>query len=366
MGTGIVSIILHAFSEQYPEHHGVLHVLSIAFFVLNCVLFTIIMVITVLRYTLYPATWSLMLSEPTQSLFLGTIPMGFATIVNMFVAICVPSWGGVTWRFAWGMWWLDVVVSVVICFGLPFQMMTKHRVAHETMTAVWLLPVVSTIVAAASGAVVADCLPDPRFSLWTILTSYVLWGTGVPIAFVIMTIYFHRLTVHKLPPQAVIASVFLPLGPMGQGGYGIMELGAQAKRIFPDLGTLHPAAGEILYVQGWLIAIIMWGFGLLWFFLAVASISRSKFPFNMGWWGFTFPLGTFAMSTLTMAQELPSQFFKILGTIFGTCVILLWFVVMAGTVKNILYGQLFEAPCLKSLEKECARAKSQKEERETV
>lgn len=193
--------------------------------------------------------------------------------------------------------------------------MTKHKNAHETMTAAWLLPIVSTIVAAASGAVVADALPNPQHALWTIITSYVLWGTGVPLALVIMTIYFHRLAVHKLPPQEVIVSVFLPLGPMGQGGYGIMELGKVAMKVFPRTETLHPMAGDILYITGFGVSIILWGFGLVWLFFAVASISRSKFPFNMGWWGFTFPLGVFTMSTLTMAEELPSGFFRVLGTV---------------------------------------------------
>jgi tellurite resistance protein TehA-like permease len=183
------------------------------------------------------------------------------------------------------------------------------------MTAAWLLPIVSTIVAAASGGVVASVLPNPNHALWTVITSYVLWGTGVPLALVVMAIYFHRLAIYQLPPQEVIVSVFLPLGPLGQGGYGIMTLGKVAMKVFPETDTLHPIAGDILYVLGWSVAIILWGFGLVWLFFAVASISRSKFPFNMGWWGFTFPLGVFTMSTLTMGEELPSPFFKILGTV---------------------------------------------------
>jgi hypothetical protein len=36
---------------------------------------------------------------------------------------------------------------------------------------------------------------------------------------------------------------------------------------------------------------------------------------DLGWWGFTFPLGVFAVSTTTIAEELPSLFFKVLGTV---------------------------------------------------
>lgn len=63
------------------------------------------------------------------------------------------------------------------------------------------------------------------------------------------------------------------------------------------------------------MALIMWGFGIVWLFFALASIGRSKFPFNMGWWGFTFPLGVFAISTSTLGKETPSTFLSVLGTV---------------------------------------------------
>ena len=198
--------------------------------------------------------------------------------------------------------------------------MCIHQTALSTMTAVWLLPIVATIVASSSGGIVASILPSTTHALWTIIASYVLWGTGIPLAMTVLVMYFQRLTVHKLPPREVIVSVFLPLGPLGQGGFGIMQLGKMALKVFPETHTLHiPTgnAGEVLYVVGWLTAIVMWGFGIVWLFFAVASISRSKFPFNIGWWGFTFPLGVFAASTTTLGQEIPSAFFSVLGTVWN-------------------------------------------------
>ena len=95
---------------------------------------------------------------------------------------------------------------------------------------------------------------------------------------------------------------------------------------------------------------MMWGFGLVWMFFAFASISRSKFPFSIGWRGFTFPLGVYAVSTVTLGRELPSKFFSILGTVFSMMVVALWMIVATGTLKKVLTRKIFFAPCLKDLD----------------
>ncbi|KAH8665866.1 voltage-dependent anion channel [Tricladium varicosporioides] len=300
-----------------------------------------------------------MIRHPAQSLFLGTFPMGLATIINMIVFVCVPSWGYRAVQLAWALWWFDMAVSLACCMYVPFAIMYLHETALSKMTAAWLLPIVAPIVAAASGGIVAEVLENSQHALWTVIASYVLWGTGVPLAMVVLVIYFQRLTLHKLPPREVIVSVFLPLGPLGQGGYGIMQLGKVAMDLFPKTHTLTmPHAivnsGEVLYVGGWLMATIMWGFGLVWMFFAAASITRARFPFNMGWWGFTFPLGVFTASTTQMGKELPSTFFDVFGTITSLAVTLFWIVVATRTLHQTWTGAIFVDPCIKDVkEKHC-------------
>lgn len=90
----------------------------------------------------------------------------------------------------------------------------------QEMGAAWLLPIVACVVAAASGGIVAEILPDPQYALGTIIVSYILWGVGVPFALMVIVIYLMRLMLHKIPPKSLIVSTFLPLGPLGQGGFG--------------------------------------------------------------------------------------------------------------------------------------------------
>ena len=87
------------------------------------------------------------------------------------------------------------------------------------MTALWLLPVLPAVIVSASGGLIASVLTNPQHQLWTLIISYVLWGCSVPLAMVILVLYFLRLMVHEPPPKEVIVTVFLPVGPLGLGGY---------------------------------------------------------------------------------------------------------------------------------------------------
>jgi len=236
MGTGIVAVLL----ISIPFQARWLYWLSVIFFVLNTILFSAAFVISLLRYTLYPEIWGVMVRDPVNSLFLGCVPMGFATLINMWVSVCVPAWGPWAVTFGWVLWMIDSVVAAAVALSLGFlmyanpfmppltyiqwvsyylaSMSSEYQTSLDKITAAQLLPVVAPIVAAGSGSKVAAVLPNPQHVLGTLIT-YVLWGIGIPLAMTVLVMYYHRLMIHKLPPREAIVSCFLPLGPMGMGGF---------------------------------------------------------------------------------------------------------------------------------------------------
>ena len=105
MGTGIVSILLH----NLPYNGIWLYWISVIIFALNVFLFCTFLTVSILRYALYPHIWSAMIRHPAQSLFLGTFPMGLATIINMIVFVCVPAWG------TWSVYLVSLITTFVAC-----------------------------------------------------------------------------------------------------------------------------------------------------------------------------------------------------------------------------------------------------------
>ena len=66
--------------------------------------------------------------------------------------------------------------------------------------------------------------------------------------------------------------------------------------MFPATDTLphltQTSVGEVVYAVSVFVGLILWGFAIVWFMVAVMMMATAGgFPFNMGWWGFIFPVG---------------------------------------------------------------------------
>lgn len=76
--------------------------------------------------------------------------------------------------------------------------------------------------------------------------------------------------------------------------------------------------------------------------------ARKDLPFNLGWWGLTFPLGVFTLAVLNLAQQLHFDFIYMAAYVLAAVLMLLWTLVAAKTAQGFYQGHLFFSPCLKS------------------
>ncbi|MBA1200296.1 TDT family transporter [Pseudomonas capeferrum] len=347
MGTGILALAL----GQLPGNILVLSQLGKALWLFNIVLFVVFTAIYAARWILFFDEAKQIFGHSTVSMFFGTIPMGLATLINGLVQYGLPSWGDSVIAWAHVLWWADVVMALACGVLIPFMMFTRQQHSIDQMTAVWLLPVVAAEVAAASGGVIAPHLVDTSAQFTMLITSYVLWAYSVPVALSILVILMLRLALHKLPHENMAASTWLSLGPIGTGALGMLVIGSDAPGIFAahgmgDIGTV--AAGI-----GMLAGILFWGLGLWWLSLAVLITVRyvkTGIPFNLGWWGFTFPLGVYAVTTLKLGTMLDLVFFDALGILFVMMLVVMWLVVAARTAAGAYRGNLFVSPCIAFLD----------------
>ncbi len=345
MGTGVVALIV----SEFPMLKALTWQLGTGLWYFNILLFVLFTVLYGLRWAFYPHEAKQIFQHPSMSLFLGTIPMALATILNGFLKYGQPIYGDTAVQIAQMLWYADVVLALLVAWAVPFAMYRHQEHALQQMTAVWLLPIVACEVAASSGGLLLGHLAADTHAVAILLGSYVLWGVSVLPAFAILTILMLRLVLHKLPEKELAVSSWLALGPIGTAALALLVLGHQAPTLMASLGLVQ--LGQLFQQTGILASLILLGFGLWWLGIAVLTTlhhAKQDLPFNLGWWGLTFPLGVYTLAILTLAQQLNLAFLYAVGYAFATILMLLWSLVATKTAQGFYQGHLFFSPCLKT------------------
>ena len=345
MGTGVVALIV----SEFPMFKALTWQLGTGLWYFNILLFVLFSVLYGLRWAFYPHEAKQIFQHPSMSLFLGTIPMALATILNGFLKYGQPIYGDTAVQIAQTLWYADVVLALLVAWAVPFAMYRHQEHALQQMTAVWLLPIVACEVAASSGGLLLGHLAADTHAVAILLGSYVLWGVSVLPAFAILTILMLRLVLHKLPEKELAVSSWLALGPIGTAALALLVLGHQAPTLMASLGLAQ--LGQLFQQAGILASLILLGFGLWWLGIAVLTTlhhAKQDLPFNLGWWGLTFPLGVYTLAILTLAQQLNLAFLYAVGYAFAAILMLLWSLVATKTAQGFYQGHLFFSPCLKT------------------
>lgn len=354
MGTGITAVILQLLPYQF---HG-LETIALVFFAITLFFYLFFLFLSVIRFLLWPQVFWLLLLHSTHSDFLGCVSMSLSTIIDFCVAHFIKEREGSFRYFVWALWWLNASFTTILCFGLTFLKTTRHAQYLNSITGIWLLPMVALIVVASAGGVVSETLPI-HYAKMTIILSYMMLGAGWSLIFFTLTLYYARLIFHKVPPAAIIITVFIPLGPCAQACFGFLRLASAIQNVYKNSGQSIFGAGLVspenarlmdLAIQACsaLLAVSMWGFAFFWLCMAltiwVDTWMATKLKFNLGWWGACFPMGVYALATIEMGTALDSGSFKVLGVVLTLATIAIWLFLVSLSLFYVARGKLYVYP----------------------
>ncbi|KGO73694.1 C4-dicarboxylate transporter/malic acid transport protein [Penicillium italicum] len=125
MGTVTVLVLM----TPIPFDTPLLLYLSIVFFLLSKLRFALAFIASFLRLALSPEVWNVMIQDPTNSLFLATILVGIAALIEILVFIRVSIWGEWAKRVAWASWVIDVIAAASIT--MPLFFILRSKVLHN-------------------------------------------------------------------------------------------------------------------------------------------------------------------------------------------------------------------------------------------
>lgn len=205
----------------------------------------------------------------------------------------------------------------------------------------WLLPVVAPMVAAATGPLLVPHLPAGQAREALLLGCWAMFGLSLLATLLILPVVFARLLHHGPLPLALTPSLFLVLGPLGQSTTAVGKLADAAP------GAIGEPYARGLAVLAVVHGVPVLGFALLWLALAVAMVvraGRAGMPFTLGWWAFTFPVGTCVTGAQVLAERTGLTAYAWLAAVLYAALLAAWAVAAALTARGLLRGELLRAP----------------------
>ncbi|GHH28889.1 TDT family transporter [Lentzea cavernae] len=259
------------------------------------------------------------LADPVMAQFWGAPPMALMT-VGTGALLLGKDWIGLPAALAvdWTLWTIGTLLGLVTSVLVPLRMIGSG----ERAFAGWLMPVVPPMVSAASGALLAQHLPDGPSRQAMVLGCYALFGVSLFATMVIVPQIWQGLVRHGAGAATTAPTLWIVLGPLGQS--------ITAANLLSGVPVLP---GQTAF--GVLYGTITWGFALLWVALAAAvtvRTARRGLPFALTWWSFVFPLGTLVTGTSALAARVPSVLFSGVAVVLYGALVAAWITVAVRTV----------------------------------
>ncbi|MEU6581660.1 TDT family transporter [Nocardia sp. NPDC046763] len=333
MGTGIIGNAAATLPLQFPG----LRAAGTVVWALAALLLTVLAGAWVLHWRRYPEEARGHGLHPIMMQFYGALPMALLTVgagtlmlgkdvIGLTAAVTVD----------WVLWSAGTVFGLMTAAAIPYRMITRHTFDPDSAFGGWLMPVVPPMVSAALGALLVPHAPAGQLRLTLFVACLAMFGLSLIASLVTITLIWSRLLHHGLLPAGMVATVWLVLGPLGQS---VTAAGSLAN-VAPGVVDERIAAG--LDVFAVLYGVPTWGFAMLWLALAIAVTrhARTSMPFNLTWWGFTFPLGCCVTGSTALYQHTGADLFAVTAVGLYALLVAAWAVVTAKTVHGVLRGDL--------------------------
>jgi C4-dicarboxylate transporter/malic acid transport protein len=340
MGTGIVANA----AMLLPSVPDPLRTAALVVWVAAALWLAVLVAATAVHWARHSATARGHALDPAMAPFYGAPAMALLTVgagallvgrdlIGAHAAVVLDS----------VLWSAGTATGLAAAGAIPYLMFTRHRIEREMTLASWLMPIVPPMVSAATGAALIPHLAGLKAQQELLLGCYAMFGLSLIASIVVITLVWGRLVYDGPGACATVPTLWIVLGPLGQSVTAANLLATQARRVMPaPYGTAFHALGLIYGVP-------VWGFAVLWLGIAAAitaATMRRHLPFTLGWWSFTFPVGTVVTGTSQLALHTNLPVFQVAAEALYALLVLAFATVAARTARGLLTGRLLRLPAL--------------------
>jgi len=313
MATGIVGI--GAGLLGYPVLSEILLYCTILAFVLLGAAYLV-------RAVRFPRRFAASLRSPSTAVTYFTIVAGTNVLA--------------TGLLAHGLWAVSLVLGIgaflvwlVLTYGLFCSIvLAGNRPRLREINGVWLVWVVGTQSIAVLATALGPQLPQESGTQLLAAAAVLFWGVGVVLYLILVVIIFLRLFLIETTPPEMGPAYWILMGATAisvRAAAGILAFGVSDPA--PLLTEMRP------FVVGF--SVVLWSFGswfipmLVLFGLWRYFVRRFPWSYEPRLWSVVFPLGMYAVASVTLGREIPYEFMTQLAAVWVWIGVGAWAVVVA-------------------------------------
>lgn len=328
MGTGIVANA----TAILPVHVRGLHSAALAVWGLAAVILVTMSAAWAVFWARHRDRAAGYAGNPVMAQFWGAPAMALLTVGSATLLLGKDVIGpGAAIGVDWALWSAGTALGLVTACWIPYLMMTRHEIGVDGAFAGWLMPVVPPMVSAATGAALIPHVPAGQPRLTMLLACYAMFGASLFASVIVITLVWSRLVTHKTLPAAMVPTMWIVLGPLGQSVTAAGNLAIAAGQVLPRPYASGASVFALLY------GLPAWGFAMLWLALAAAVTTRTwrrGMPFTLTWWSFTFPVGTCVTGTIGLAVRTRSVALRDISVALFVFLVIAWLTVGIRTLTD--------------------------------
>ena len=345
MGTAAICITMQLSSEVARPFSPLLYI-GLGFYLLATLMLVTFLVPWVLRFFWYPEEVKKDLAHPVRGNFFPTMPISFI-LAGTGTNKLGPLLFGPELAYTLGAVFFFVGAVGIFIFGfllLRTQFLNKN-IALEHANFAWFIPPVSHLIIPVLGACSLD-VHWAETSLAPVLftVSMVALGVGLFNFLFVGAAIWHRYIYSSIPAGQLAPTLMVGIAPTAIMVIFLMKF---AQAVEASHGTLYGISFAATFPLIKLAASVLWGFSAWWLVIAVLLflhyIKHVGHPVAFAWWAYTFPFEAFVVATGLLAQVLAPNFLHVMLETLNVAVVVVWIVVVFGTLSWLRSGAYFAA-----------------------
>ena len=339
MGTAVAVIAIYVFQDFIPfAKFWQLFFLSLAI-----VGFVVVFIPWILRWFLYFDQVKADLKHPVLGAFYPTMPISL-----IIIGLALEKSGHLIMshetllpilQFLWIAGSAGIAYFSVTILNINFM---KSDVDWGVANMGWLIPPVSALIVPILGGSLSVEYAGTTLGTINLVASLIFLGVGSLLFIFVMGAVFTRYLFHDLLPAHLAPTIWIGIAPTA-----ILTI-ISLKLVDPIIQFFGASAlvAEGFKIVSKILGLGFWGFAFFWVILAVIVTAQHhkkiKIPFAMSWWAFTFPLGSFTVSTGIIHKAIGVDFFLWVGMTALAAFAFIWSAVSVRTIRGVISGEIFE------------------------